>query len=428
DPDADTDTDTDADPDPDADPDADTDTDTDADTDTVADADTDTDADAGTDTDAAAGAGTDTERGRGRGHAPKGSAVSSSVLVESVRRRCPMRTRLEPIIVLASSLLAVGCIEREESITVEPDGTVHMELSFSADSFDELYLGDAVPAIDRGWLVETWVDRDDDGQETFKLTAEQSFAPEEALPGDYAGRKDALADVVLKFPTGLTVEERRDGIYYHFRRVYAPRDWAYLQTPREQLLEQVEVLEGRDFELLSPSERRTLLESLVRFELTKFEVFARRAFLDASPTAPQSVWLAVRAALQPLVTTLEYERLAELVLVMDEDPIAAQQLEAEREAFEESAVVAMRAALAESGEYDGSSMAYFLQRFRQHRKAFEITEELEDDGFRISVTMPGTIVGHNGESASGTTVTWEFGGASFRDRELELMVSSRMER
>jgi hypothetical protein len=40
--------------------------------------------------------------------------------------------------------------------------------------------------------------------------------------------------------------------------------------------------------------------------------------------------------------------------------------------------------------------------------------------------MPGEIVGSNADAVAGDRATWRFGGERFRDRSMELMVSSRL--
>ena len=42
--------------------------------------------------------------------------------------------------------------------------------------------------------------------------------------------------------------------------------------------------------------------------------------------------------------------------------------------------------------------------------------------------MPGEIVGTNADSISHREAKWTFSGERFRDRDLELMVSSRLDR
>ena len=116
-----------------------------------------------------------------------------------------------PALVLAlAGLVLAGCIERKETITVDADGRVAFVVEHVTDSHDELYLGDPVPSLDNGWLVEESVEVDDEGEETFTLRAEAAFPPGLELPSNYAARTDPDPDIALQFPTTLAIEARRE--------------------------------------------------------------------------------------------------------------------------------------------------------------------------------------------------------------------------
>lgn len=59
-------------------------------------------------------------------------------------------------------------------------------------------------------------------------------------------------------------------------------------------------------------------------------------------------------------------------------------------------------------------------------RAHDVTADLGDDAFKIKVIMPGEIVGTNADTVAGSACTWSFGGERFRDRAVELLVSSRL--
>jgi hypothetical protein len=329
---------------------------------------------------------------------------------------------------LPTCLLLAGCLERTETISVRADGTVAMSLSFETGSFDELYLGDAVPSVDRGWLVQDWQDLDEEGKEVFHLTAEQTFDGDEPLPEDYAALKHPYREQVLRFPTSVTFETRRDGTYVHFRRVYPPRAWAYLEVPSQPLRQHIDkVVQGGELTDLDPAAQRVVLETLARLELLKITSFARAAFNDVTPDAPQDAWLAVNAALRPLARSIDVEAIVELLLREDDDPRAKADLEARVQAFRDQALETATDALRAGGWYSASRTNQFARQFDQHREFHAITEDLGDDNLTVTVTMPGVVVGHNGDAIKGAAVTWKLNGQMMRDREVELMVSSRLD-
>ena len=73
-----------------------------------------------------------------------------------------------------------GCLERIESITIEPDGTVRIEAVFKTDQPGELYEGDAIPSDAGGWLVDESQEIDDEGKAVLTGPIDQ-FDPEKLV-------------------------------------------------------------------------------------------------------------------------------------------------------------------------------------------------------------------------------------------------------
>jgi hypothetical protein len=324
--------------------------------------------------------------------------------------------------------LLAGCLERREHMRIEPDGTVRIELAFDADSLEELHAGDAVPSLDQGWLVSESSYSDAQGRERFRMNAQAAFGPAAELPQRFGGLADPMAEVVLRFPTTLTVEERGDGVYYHFRRQYPARAWARVDLPRQAVRQGIEeAIGGRPLEKLPPEERRRLVRRFAELEILEFQILARVAFAETSPAAPQDVWLALHAAVGGRADALDQEALADL-LARDprDDPRRDVRIEEAVAAFRSTLLETALDSLRSSGWYPISSINRFAQRLQRERWDLEVTEDLGDDTFKVSVEMPGELVGHNGASASGSTVTFEFAGPMLRDRSLELLVTSRV--
>ncbi|MHC4590797.1 MAG: hypothetical protein ACYTAQ_16105, partial [Planctomycetota bacterium] len=169
-----------------------------------------------------------------------------------------------------------------------------------------------------------------------------------------------------------------------------------------------------------------VLRSYADFEAAKMLTFARAAFLEVSPDAPQDGWLEVHAAIQTLKAELDTERIARLMEIEDEQE-RDEALEAEAERWEERTLDRLKDALREHCGYAGRQMSDFLHRYERKRRFFEITGDLGDDGFEITVNLPGTITGSNADATEGDTATWKFSGQRFRDRDVELIVSSRLD-
>jgi hypothetical protein len=324
----------------------------------------------------------------------------------------------------AAALAASGCVERVERLVVEPDGTVAITASFDALGWSELFEGDAVPTLAAGWVVADWVELDREAREHHHLRAEAVFPADVPLPSSFAEPQDPRAEEYLQFPTTLQVERRSEGTYYHFRRVYAAREWARIEALRRVLLEErLKALSGKDLEDLSREDHALVIQSLADFEVAKMLTFARRAFLEVSPDAAQDGWLAVHAAIDQLRGEIDFPRLLALLAIEDRTE-RERLLQEEAKRWEADAYRRLQEAVREFCGFSGRQMSAFVHHYEKQKRTLEITSELGDDAFEIAVAMPGLIVGSNADSVAGNEASWRFGGERFRDRDLELMVSS----
>ncbi len=326
---------------------------------------------------------------------------------------------------LACALLS-GCLEREEQITVDADGGVTIVATWRTGDRGDLVKGDPVPTVAGGWLVEESVDTNEDGEQTHRLRAEAAFPLGHALPASFATPGDVNADVALEFPTTLSVDARRDGTYYDFRRVYTPREWAPLGRLKKQMVDdRLEKLEGRDPATLTHEERKMVLNAFVDFEIAKLVIFARRAWLDVVPDAPQECWLAVLDSLERVRDELDFDHVARL-LGADEE-VRDEALSAEAQRWEEAIRQRMDTSVHAACGLGGGQVQSVRRRYDEYRRAFDVTEDLGDDKFTVTVEMPGVIIGSNADEVNGTRATWTFDGNRLRDADLELLVSSRVD-
>lgn len=334
-------------------------------------------------------------------------------------------TRSVSFIFLVLTLTLSGCLDRKETITVNHDGSVKFQIKHSSDSEEELLEGDAPPQLDRGWFVQQFVEENEDGDKKYILEAEATYLPGEELPGDYASIRDPYADTHLQFPTTLEFEQRREGMYYHFHRTYKQRPWAFLERPKKLLEKSIKDLVDTKPRDMTIAQRQELLQMVARFETMKIETFARSAFDDIAVDAPQDLWLRMRSGIAGAVSAFDTLRLAEM-LGAEEGEFDPEELVIEQKKIEDKAMEAMRMTLSDTTWFGAGATASFLDRYRRHKKYYEITEDLGDDVFEITIEMPGEIVGHNGDKALANRVTWKFTGEFLRDRDQELMVTSRV--
>ena len=181
------------------------------------------------------------------------------------------QTRYSVICLMMLALCLTGCLDRKERLVVRPDGSVKIAVNHSSESWDDMYLGDAWPRLEGGWFVVNSSEVDDEGKETFHLKAEATFPPGAELPSDYEILQDFFPATSTVFPTELTIEDRRDGTYYHFKRTYIARPWSYLAQPREMVEEEIKGMDDRELDELSSTERRQLIKTFAKIEIVKLE-------------------------------------------------------------------------------------------------------------------------------------------------------------
>jgi hypothetical protein len=121
---------------------------------------------------------------------------------------------------------------------------------------------------------------------------------------------------------------------------------------------------------------------------------------------------------------VNWVRISKILAQASPEKDAALDREAAR--FEKSTLERLTMGLADHCGYDEDTCRAFMERYKRHARFYEITEDLCAEGFKVTVRMPGEIVGTNAEEVDGNSVTWSFNGKMLRDRSLELMVSSRI--
>ena len=324
-----------------------------------------------------------------------------------------MKTKSRGFLVIALAILAAGCFAHEERITVLADGSVIIRVVHEADSDAELYETDAAPTAAGGWSVEP-------GEEPHSLTAIATFAAGATLPDGFADPRDPLADLYVRFPTEVKVEERTDGTYYHFRRVYPRRNWARVRVLQKELENELrdEIDLDKDVDELTPEEIIDATRIFVRYyHLMELELI-ELAFRDLYPDGPQDRLLALRGYLEESLERGDYSRLA-AAIAGAEDPEAV--FEAFMERIEEQRDERAGAALAAAGESNPERTAAFMDRYAWYVHRVDV---MQNETFEISVEMPGEIIGSNAESVEGGTATWNFRAGDLGYGDVELMVSS----
>jgi hypothetical protein len=369
--------------------------------------------------------------------------------------------------IVATSFLAIaGCVERKETIRIAPNGAVSMALEYTADpgDFDTPV---AFPSSESGWVVDRRSEFDDKGKEMVILTSSRAFAPREVLPGNFAAKGDHDASLYLQFPTTIRVEQRADGTFMHFKRVYMPREWAQIEYWRDRLIgDDIKKLGDKQLADLSIEEKARIVRAFATFELFKHMELAKSAIEKLGDRVPQDTWLRTRMILTSQYKDMDWEafvaqfeadvskgaadesgeaRAESSKMTASKDSVGdevkktadeAAENHAERVARYDAAAKnllreTMQVAVAElkaTANLDESQMDMLHAEFMRSQKAYDITDSLGAHSFQIKVIMPGEIVGHNGDKIDDDDggIIWEFDGKGFRDRSFELAATAKL--
>lgn len=192
-------------------------------------------------------------------------------------------------------LLLTGCLKREETITVEPDGSVAIEVATATDNRDELKPG-RTPVAAAGWAVREKVEQRNNKTE-YHVIATQRFAPGAELPQRDGDPADPNYAHYVAFPTTVTREQRPEGTVYHFRRVYRARPWLFVAgVEKRDGAEDVEKTLQQEPAQITAEQWEQVVRFNAQTEALKKLALARPAALRMNPPLPQDQWLRIHQA------------------------------------------------------------------------------------------------------------------------------------
>ena len=210
--------------------------------------------------------------------------------------------------------------------------------------------------------------------------------------------------------------------------MYAPRDWAYVQLWADLGLDDnIKKLGEKKPEELTHEERVQIIKAFAGVEGYKQMELAQRALKESDEHLKPDHWLMARKALLNVYEeSVDWDEIARRVENLSNEE-RDQTFERESKRILEEAHQAFVGSLKRDAGYDREQIAKFEAAYERAKKYYDITNQLGGHAFEIHVTMPGTLVAHNGDKADDDgTVKWEFDGKAFRDRPYELLVTSRL--
>ena len=316
-----------------------------------------------------------------------------------------------------------GCLEREETLKVQEDGTVEVTITLTADSPQELDSAPAPEARD-GWSVRQSLKGE--GQKAkHVLTASRRFAPGDTLPSCDAPPGADDAHLHLQFPTDVRIEKRADGTYYHFRRVFEARPSAWWNRVEDRgAYERLADRVGQKDKPLSAQEWSDAVRELLQVQVGRKLTVARRAVLEAAPEFPQDRWLKAYGQVVRMGRDAETSELV-AILQRPESPERNTAVSEVAQEWEDRVEAAIRKALAAEGLDQIQLSAFDKARARINRQN-QITSQVEGESFVVHVAFPGRPVGSNADEQSDGVHTWRFRGNRLMDRNYELLATARV--
>lgn len=340
-----------------------------------------------------------------------------------------LRFLMKPgLLLVALSLLVTGCLEREETIRVDRDGSVEMRVELNGDPGD-FVAGDALPTEATGWEVQDRIETDEDGDDTQHRIAARKFRPGQPLPDSYVDPDDPQYGIAVMFPTTLNIERRRDGTYYHFKRVYESRAQARYSIHQELLKNQLDALKqlgGKAPEELTEEERQRVISVLRTLEALKQAEYVAAGVAALEEEWPQDYGLLLRRVLLDHFASADVAQVVEL-LGQPQSPERNDAIDAFGTELIESVRDVLRRQMQEL-RVPAAQVELFFTAYDEEEARRAVTEDIEDEAWEVRMELPGEIVAHNGTSVDGRFVVWEFPGKAMFDRDHVLMASSRVKR
>lgn len=341
-----------------------------------------------------------------------------------------MRAQTCHLLLGAAALAALsGCLERKETIRVQRDGAVRMEMEIKGGPAD--FDGPAtLPTREAGWRVSDETHEGQQGTEQVR-TVRADYRRGEPLPDAFATPDTEEYETGLRFPTEVTVERRRDGTYYHFRRTYPARPFAryeyYREYAREHVFDIEAALENRSLQDLPRAEQEQVLRALQFVEYGKHLEDLKEAMSELEEPWPVDRVLRLETALQQHFAHPPIDAVLDVLNAPEEqrdeaavDEIASQFLREIDPLYVE--------ALTAGGASDRTIDLFFRQLdLATARRA--VTEDLGDEEWTIELELPGEILWHNADrQEDGHRLAWQFRGAAMFDRDHVLLATSRVAR
>ena len=172
---------------------------------------------------------------------------------------------------------------------------------------------------------------------------------------------------------------------------------ARIKHLQEKILEQdsIKALREKDPAALTDDDRRTLVGAFIEVEREKTRAFLDRAVVGLDSPLRQDAWLAARQA-----AGRAYDRpgLVEEVTEIAKSEDSGEWLQALEQRIRAEVEAGVRVALA-SGNVNRAAIDRVIDGLKLAAEDFEISEDIGDEQWTVTVVLPGRIIAHNAGSS-----------------------------
>ena len=374
--------------------------------------------------------------------------------------------RIAPLfLILAFS----ACLENEEELEVHEDGSVTVRVAAKGDLGD-LANGYPVP-LDTGWRIlgedtAEWLRQfgadtgsaavqarvgevewpgGGEGEEAEpRLMVERDFAAVADLPEWFAPPTEPYRTAFLRRTTRLDVRAASGRKVYVFERVFHDRrqgvrdalDSCFEGLPVElrDKFEHKEPLLPGDWKVATEAVRAAFADAGEQFAHDALEVLYTKGDASLDPRAVPAVLRAVReaagASFAPATLVAVYElgstRGNDSNLVREGEEEESRLLRAMEEGLHQAVRDSLQSSLRREGVEESTRNA-ILFGLEWGFTSYAHSDDIQDEKFRVRVTLPGILVAGNYASIEDGAAFWEFEGEELAEHDLVLRAVSVLE-
>ncbi len=321
------------------------------------------------------------------------------------------------LVFVAVILIAGSCLERREQIVIHPDGSVDV-IWKAAGHESDAKSGLGLP-VGNPWQIRRWFEKQKDGEQRFHYEAKATFASIDRLSTAFE-----FSPSDLKIENSLEIKKARGKTFYVFKRVYKGRDWWRFQRIKDKALDKelLERVAKKSFQNLPSSDQEKLVAGLLEFEVNKRVLIVSEGLgraMIGSGFPVQLISKCLRELEMAYRGSLTSARIRRLLTTQGE--VQKTELEKTKSAL----AAAEQSVLSEN--FKDRPTVNIEQSVASAKADFDLTEDLSDESFQLSLAMPGTIIVTNGEQKGAGSVFWEFKGEDLMNRDIPITAVSVVE-